>query len=55
VTDLNAVENVHALLGRVNLIAVEVRGALLEFGEVLDGPQAALRTVDLLVEHAPQA
>ena len=37
------------------LIAVEVRRALLELGEVLDRSQAALRAMDLLVEDAAQA
>ena len=45
----------HALLHGVDRIAVEVGGALLELGEVLDRPQAPLRAVDLLVEHAAQA
>ena len=55
VDDLDPVEDVHALLDGVDLVAVEVGGALLELGEVLDRAQAALRAVDLLVEQAAQA
>ena len=36
-------------------VAVEVGGALLELGEVLDRAEAPLRAVDLLVEHAAEA
>ena len=43
------------LLHRPDRVAVEVRRPLLELGEVLDRPQAPLRPVDLLVEHAAQA
>ena len=53
--DLNAVEDVEALLHGVNLVAVEVRGPLLELGEVFHRAQAALGAVNLLVEHAAQA
>ena len=55
VADLDAVENVHAFLHGVNLVAVEIGRALLELGEILDRAQAALRAVNLLVEHAAQA
>ena len=43
------------LLHRPDRVAVEVGRPLLELGEVLDRPQAPLRAVDLLVEHAAQA
>ena len=39
----------------MNRVAVKVGGAVLEFGEVLDRAQAALRAVNLLVEEAAQA
>src|SRR5215467_10220207 len=55
VTHLNAIENVHAFLDRMNLVTVEVCRALLEFGEVLDRAQASLGAVDLLILHAAQA
>ena len=55
VAHLDPVEDVHALLHRVDRVAVEVGGPLLELGEVLDRAQAALRAVDLLVEQAAQA
>ena len=44
-----------ALSGRADVVAVEVGGPLLELREVLNRAQRALRTVDLLVEHAAQA
>ena len=37
-----ALENVHAFLLRGHRIAVEIGGALLEFGEVFDALQRAL-------------
>src|SRR5690348_17717667 len=40
VADVDAVEDVHALLHGVDGIAVEVRGALLELGEILHRAQA---------------
>ena len=49
------VGQVHALARGADVVAVEVGGALLELGEVLDRAQRALRAVDLLVEHAAQA
>ena len=49
-----AVEQVHALALRAHLVAVEVGGALLELGEVLDRTKGTLGAVDLLVEQAPQ-
>ena len=42
VADLNAIEDVHSLLDRVNLVAVEVCGPLFEFGEVFNGSEAPL-------------
>ena len=48
------VEDVHALLGRDHRVAVEVGGALLELGEVLDRLQRALRTEQPLDVHAAQ-
>ena len=53
--DLNAIEDVHALLDGVDLVAVEIGGALLELGEILDRAQAALGAVNLLIDHAAQA
>ena len=50
-----AVEDLEAFLHGVDRIAVEIGGALLELGEILDRAQAALRAVNLLVEHAAQA
>ncbi len=52
---VGTVGQVHALLGGDDVVAVEVGGALLEFGKVLDGAQGALGAVDLLVEHAAEA
>jgi hypothetical protein len=52
---VRAVRQVRALARRADVVAVEVRRALLEFGEVLDRAQRALGAVDLLVEHAAQA
>ena len=43
------------LLHGVDRVAIEVGCPLLELGEVLDRPEAALRAVDLLVEHPAQA
>src|SRR3954451_6107513 len=60
VLSLSHVRYVHArdflktLLHRADRVAVEVRGPLFELGEILHGPQAALRSMDLLIEHAPQ-
>ena len=45
------VRQVDALLLRGHLVPVEVGRALLEFGEVLDGPQRPFGAVNLLVEH----
>src|SRR3954465_13928283 len=53
-TDLDAVQDIHALLDSVDLIAIEIGCALFEFGEVLDGAQAALGGVDLLIEHSSE-
>src|SRR5262249_31985774 len=43
-----ALEDIDALLGRDHRVAVEVGGALLELGEVLDRPQRALRAEEPL-------
>jgi len=37
------------------MVAIEIGGPLLEFGEVLDRPKRALGAMDLLVEQATQA
>ena len=55
VAHTNSIQNDHALLHSVNGITVEVRRALLEFGKVFDRSKTALGTMNLLVEHAPQA
>jgi hypothetical protein len=55
VADGDAVQDVHALLHRMDGIAVEVGGALLELGEVFNRAQAAFGAMDLLVEHPSQA
>src|SRR3954447_21016032 len=55
VTDLDPIENVHALLDGMNLIAVKVGCPLFKLGKVLDRTQASLRTVNLLIEDAAQA
>src|SRR5439155_26858354 len=44
-----------ALLGGEDGVAVEVGGALLELGEVLDGLERALRAEQALDVHAAQA
>src|SRR5688572_19821548 len=44
----------HALACRRHVIAVEIRGALLELSEVFHRPQRALRPMDLLIEQAAQ-
>ena len=49
------VDHIHAFFDRPDLIAVEIGGALLELGEILHGPQAALRPMNLLVEHPAKA
>ena len=49
-----ALEYVHALLGGDAGVAVEVGGALLELGEVLDGLQGPLRPEEPLDVHAAQ-
>ena len=49
-----ALQDVDALLRRDHRVAVEVRGALLELGEVLDGLQRALRAEQPLDVHAAQ-
>jgi len=43
-----AVQNVHALLRGDDRVAIEIRGALLEFGEVFDGLQRPLRSEEAL-------
>jgi len=53
--DLHAVQDHCALLESVNLVAVEIRRAIFELGEVFDASQRALRSVYLLVEHPAQA
>src|SRR5689334_19869180 len=55
VTDLNAIEDVHPFLDGVNLVSVEIGRSLLKFGEVLDGTQAALGTMNLLIEDTAEA
>src|SRR3954449_6052131 len=55
VAHANAIENHHSLFHRMNRIAIEIGSALLKFGKVFDGPQAAFRPVNLLVEHAAEA
>ena len=52
VADLNPIEDIHTLLDGVDLVPVEVCGALLKLGEVLHRTQAALGTVDLLIKKA---
>src|SRR5262249_164333 len=49
-----AVEDVDALLDGGDEVAVEVRAALLELGEVLDGLHGPLRAEDALDVDAPQ-
>ena len=50
-----ALENVHPFFGGDDRVAVEVSGALLELGEILDGFQRALRTEEALNVHPAQA
>ena len=49
-----ALERVHALPRRARVVAVEVGGALLELGEVLDALQRALRSEQALDADAAQ-
>ena len=49
-----ALEDVDALALRLHRVAVEVGGALLELGEVLDGLHRALRAEETLDVHAAQ-
>src|SRR5258708_32066906 len=49
-----AIENVHPFLGRDDMVAVEVRGALLELGKVLHRLQRTLRAKQSLDVHAAQ-
>ena len=53
-TWLRSVGQMDALLGGDDVIAVEVGGPLLEFGEIFDRPQRPLRAVDLLVVQPPK-
>ena len=53
--DLDAVQYVHSFFDGMDLVAIEVCGALLELRKVFDGPQASLGTVNLLVEQTAQA
>jgi hypothetical protein len=53
--DLNPIENIHALFNGMNFIAIEIRRALFELGEVFHRPQAALGTMNLLIKEATQA
>ena len=53
--DQQPVNDVHALFNGADLVAVEIRGTLLEFRKVFHGPETSLRAVDLLVEHAAKA
>src|SRR5262249_62307326 len=55
VTHRDAIENIHALLDRMNLIPVEVRCSLFELGKVLDRAEASLLAVDLLILKSAQA
>lgn len=50
-----AIGQVDALPGSADMIAVEVCGALLEFGKILDRAQRPFRPMDLLVEQTAQA
>jgi hypothetical protein len=52
---IEPVWEVHALALGAHVVAVEVRGPLLELGKVLNRPQRPLRAVNLLVEQAAQA
>jgi hypothetical protein len=51
----DTIEDVHPLLRRMDLVAVEVCRPLLELGEVLDRPKASFRTVNLLIEETAKA
>ena len=51
----SALEDVDALLGRGDGIPVEVSGALLEFGEVLDALERSLRAEQALDVDPAQA
>src|SRR5215813_4495885 len=53
--DLNPVEDIYALLHGVDCVTVEIRGALLELGEVFHRTQAALGAMNLLIKEAAQA
>ena len=50
---MTALENVYALLRRDHIVSVEIGAPLLEFGEILDGFERALRAKQPLNEHAP--
>jgi len=49
--DLNAIQHIHAFLDGVDFITIEIRGALLELGEILDRAQASFRPVNLLIDR----
>jgi len=51
--EMTALENVYALLRRDHIVTVEIGAPLLEFGEILDGFERALRAKQPLNEHAP--
>src|SRR5258708_14366761 len=52
---MTALENVYALLRRDHIVTVEIGAPLLEFGEILDGFERALRAKQPLNEHASQS
>src|ERR1700691_6361975 len=49
-----ALERIHALLRRVHDVAVEIGGALLELGEILDRLEGSLRAEQPLNVHAAE-
>src|SRR4029453_3328300 len=48
------IEDIHALLGRPNGVAIEVGSALLKLREVLHGAEAPLRAMNLLIKKSPK-
>ena len=52
---ISTVGQMHAFPCCADVVTIEVCGALFKLGEILDGTQGPLRTVNLLVEHTAEA
>src|SRR5579871_299628 len=52
---VESIRKMDALALRTHVVAVEIRGTLLELSEILDRTQGSFRSVNSLVEHPSQA